>query len=320
MRNYYFSIHRDYHTAKALGIPLSGGSDTVARVAYNARPRMHFTGALNICYERSPYKCHEDGSSDIPTHDNCTFFYSLAGLPGGKNTAHTGDEKSRRWLKAMSCEPMAAVGSRLRPLPAASASTVTDNPYADVFAPKIAVGQKRPRDINETAGNWKPPPPPNTPPGSASTSFFFGESRGPRGGNKGPHGVNSVPPSTDVMTLFVGGIPPMPADAVEELLLPLFPNATRINGVNDKPFAFVEFATHDSAAAVLNDHTSGKTVISLPSDIGGGGPLSLGWGKAKNTNDSGRHNRPDRIPASHSDDCWFCLASPVVKVRTYGLY
>lgn len=163
-------------------------------------------------------------SGDTPTHDNCTFFYSLAGLPGGKNSDKTGDEKSKRWMKAMSCEPMAAVGCRSRPLSDTMASSVTDCPYADMLPPNagsfyslyvyiknvyiyfivvMLLGQKRPRDTDVSSGrDIRPPPPPNPPP--TNNSFFFGETRGPRGGKLGQNSVNLTPPSSDASVLFVG--------------------------------------------------------------------------------------------------------------------
>lgn len=77
---------------------------------------------------------------------------------------------------------------------------------------------------------------------------------------------------------FKGGIPALPADAVEDILAPLFPTAVKINGVNDKSFAFVEFSCHQAALYVLTAHIDGTNTISLPKDVGGGN-ISLGWGK-----------------------------------------
>jgi hypothetical protein len=331
-------IFREYQSVRSLGIPLSGGNDMVAQIAYAAMPRMHFTGAMNKCYERSPYRC-SGVSGSLATHDNCTSFYSLAGMPGGSNAtaSATGDEKSKRWMKAMSCEAMSSVKARVRPLAATAALSVTDSPYADVFSPVSAsvsssgVGQKRSREA--VAGGERRPPPPLPPgtlgaaPPAGTTSFFFGETRGGGRKSKQPNAVNLVAPSEDATMLFIGGIPPMPADAAEDLLLPLFPGGVTVKGVDNKPFAFVDFPSHESAKAALNSHNSGGNILSLPKDIGGGAPLSVGWGKAKGTDGGGGDRGWDRpivrptqprvehINASHSDDCWFCLASPVVKVH-----
>lgn len=72
----------------------------------------------------------------------------------------------------------------------------------------------------------------------------------------------------------------MPADSVEDILKPLFPGAIRISGVNEKPFAFVEYGSHSEAAEVVNASVDGSRIVSLPSDLGGA-TLAIGWGKVR---------------------------------------
>jgi hypothetical protein len=105
--------------------------------------------------------------------------------------------------------------------------------------------------------------------------------------------------------------------------MPLFPGAIRVKCVPNKPFAFVDFDSHESARKVIDDHVSKRAVVALPPSSSGTGrspvELSLGWGKDKDkdrvTKDQHMQEKGGAVPASHFEDCWFCLASPVAKVR-----
>jgi hypothetical protein len=113
--------------------------------------------------------------------------------------------------------------------------------------------------------------------------------------------------------------------ASEAVLMKLFPGAIRVKCVPNKPFAFVDFDSHESARRVIKDHVSKRSVFSLPASSSADGrpvELSLGWGKDKDkaTTSESRHGARHQgvggaVPASHFEDCWFCLASPVAKVN-----
>jgi hypothetical protein len=305
---------------QSLGVPLSGGLDSVSRVAALSNPRLHFSSGYDVCFERAPYRRPGGVDSGQPTQTNCTLFYSLAGVPLPEEPA---DDKSRRWMKAMTLEPM-SLGRPPKPLPEPLASQLTLCPYS--HRRQIDLAAKRP----------PPPPPPQEIGGISDSSaskrakthseapaqsFFFGDMGVPqqsRGRGQRDGSALMKPPSSDCTSLFVGGLPAEGAEAggVKEAdLAALFPGAISIRCIPNKPFAFVEFRTHEEAAATVRDHLEGRLDLALPASRfpPAGHTLTLGWGKGRH--EAAKRPREEVVPASHSDDCWFCLASPVVKVR-----
>ena len=316
--------------AQSQGASLSGGSQVVSDFACRSNPRLHFCSGYNLCFERAPYRANHCSSQE-PSLSNCTFFYSLASIPAPGSAS---DDKSRRWMKAMSCEPM-SLTRELKPLPAAVISKLTECPYLDPR--KISnsgdkrtrmefdssdASIKRPKNIDEVATA-----PFVSQPQSANSSFFFGDmgvpqrrgGRDHRGGGREANNVVTEPPTPDAKSLFIGGLPIINSQGdplTEAMLLPVFVGSIRINCVPNKAFAFVDYATHEEALQALQGHLSGKAVITLPPCLSGGGTylLTVGWGKGRQDNQK-RAPAQDIIPVSHSEDCWFCLASPVVKVN-----
>lgn len=153
--------------------------------------------------------------------------------------------------------------------------------------------------------------------GSSSAPYppHFSQGRG-SGSNRSHSGtVLDAPPSDSAKTLFLGGLPPH--TTVEEIR-GIFSSISSscISAVHvpeGKSFAFVEFDSQQSAVLAIQssevvhqDPTSGSEVRGYRL---GGAVVGVGWAKGR-SRDAEDASRPD----SHSQDCWFCLASPSAKV------
>lgn len=103
------------------------------------------------------------------------------------------------------------------------------------------------------------------------------------------------PPSSTSQVLFVGNLP---ADATEEAVSALFTGCKvlTVKRPEGRDYAFVEFAT--PADAQKGMALSASTELSLSDCV-----LQVGWAKGQAADKS-----------NQSAECWFCLASPVVKV------
>jgi RNA recognition motif-containing protein len=103
------------------------------------------------------------------------------------------------------------------------------------------------------------------------------------------------PPSATSQVLFVGNIP---ADATEEQISGLFPgcNITAVKRPQGREYAFVEFTTPADAQQAMSLSAGGEMQM-------GEHVLLVGWAKGRAAEKS-----------DQSSECWFCLASAVVKV------
>lgn len=124
----------------------------------------------------------------------------------------------------------------------------------------------------------------------------------------------SRPPSSSARTLFIGGLEAMsPEDGrrahVETELLGLFSGAVKVHIIPGKTYAFVDFATQEAARAVVEQYSADNQAFSVRSSAGKA-CLSIGWGQGRPAGGGEFDNT-----ASHSADCWFCLASSSVKVH-----
>ncbi|KAJ1440810.1 CwfJ C-terminus 1-domain-containing protein-like protein [Ochromonadaceae sp. CCMP2298] len=122
-------------------------------------------------------------------------------------------------------------------------------------------------------------------------------------GNGNSFGNDRVmePPSSAARVLFLGNLP---ADATEEDILQLFAQGglTSVKRPEGKPYAFLEFAGHAQAREAMRAGEGGEGEgegLQLH-----GRTVGLGWAKGRAAD-----------KATQSADCWFCLASPQVKVH-----
>jgi RNA recognition motif-containing protein len=106
------------------------------------------------------------------------------------------------------------------------------------------------------------------------------------------------PPSSDSKVLFVGGLT---SEVNETNLKSVFNNfsITSIKRPEGKDFAFVEFSNSSQAQSAM----SAVNGIDADEIILYNSKLSFGWAKGRPADQS-----------NESSDCWFCLASPTVKV------
>lgn len=104
------------------------------------------------------------------------------------------------------------------------------------------------------------------------------------------------PPSSTSQVLFVGNVP---AAAPEEALTALFAGCQvlTVRRPEGRDYAFVEFATPEEAQKGMA--LAASTELLLLDCV-----LQVGWAKGKAAEKS-----------NQSAECWFCLASPVVKVN-----
>lgn len=125
--------------------------------------------------------------------------------------------------------------------------------------------------------------------------------------------LQSAPINDTCRSLFVAGLSPFVEDAkdgaeeraLQQHLLTLFKGAQRVHRLGGKTFAFVDFDSHASTAAAMEEYASSPEAFRA----GAGDSfnmLSVGWSK------SGGDNKSSSGDAKSS--CWFCLASPTAKV------
>jgi len=89
------------------------------------------------------------------------------------------------------------------------------------------------------------------------------------------------PPSPDSTALFVGNLSPMTAN---DALLSALPGAVAVRRVPGKSFAFVDFADHASAQAVVRQSVSDMVLVD-------GRVLLVGWAKATDKDREGERER-----------------------------
>jgi hypothetical protein len=129
-----------------------------------------------------------------------------------------------------------------------------------------------------------------------------------------------APPSTDCKTLFVGGLfscdeslDSSTETKLRQELMTLFDGCIEVRRLPQKSFGFLEFETHLQAASAMVQYAQNNEcyqIDDIASRGGGKRRLSLGW--SKGTNNSANRSSTDNGP--QNNDCWFCLASPNVKV------
>jgi RNA recognition motif-containing protein len=117
---------------------------------------------------------------------------------------------------------------------------------------------------------------------------------GHRGSNSN-HGLMTEPPGQDSKVLFVGNLP---ASVTEEEVSGLFADCgvVSVKHPKERGYAFVEFASTVEARRAMAQ--SGERELMLQQNV-----LMIGWAKGRAADAS-----------TQSAECWFCLASPVVKV------
>lgn len=127
------------------------------------------------------------------------------------------------------------------------------------------------------------------------------------------------PPTLDSKTLFVGGLPPCEEaldsqfeSSLRQELISLFPGCVNVKRISHKSFAFLEFESHIQATTVMLAYSENNEAYQItdPGDSSKKRRLALGWSKG----DNHQINQPQNGP--QNNDCWFCLASPNVKVST----
>ena len=113
--------------------------------------------------------------------------------------------------------------------------------------------------------------------------------------------VNLVPPSQDVKTLCIRGLPE--TANIENVFKDKFSTSIfNIARPQGKDYAFLEFDSHASALMVMETvHGSGGSLIVDDKEV------SIGWSNGRPMD--------KRSKSTLSDDCWFCLASKSVKVH-----
>lgn len=130
-----------------------------------------------------------------------------------------------------------------------------------------------------------------------------------------------VPADPDNCTVFVGNLPKpggFSDERLHEVLVTLGVKAEEIKqcrSVQDKGFGFVEFISHEAAAAVIAEF-DGKEAAGIRLRMSWGKGPVLPRGAARGYPGSENEMAPG-VPASFSEDprqdCWFCLASPLLE-------
>lgn len=110
--------------------------------------------------------------------------------------------------------------------------------------------------------------------------------------------IITEPPDLNAKTLFIGGL--AAAVTVPELEA-FFTDVQEIKRPTGRDYAFIEFNSPQAARRAMEDSGAGSTLVLQ------GNTLKLGWAK-------GRSAAPKQSNAT-PPDCWFCLASPSVKVH-----
>jgi hypothetical protein len=165
---------------------------------------------------------------------------------------------------------------------------------------------------------------------AASSVTPYGPSGASSGSSSGMATATAMapPPSLDCKTLYVGGLPlcdeppGLPLDSsssepkLREDLKQLFSGCHDIRRIPQKSFAFLEFETHLQAAQAMLTYAQRSDAFQLTDATNQRRKLSLGWSKSESqsvstSSGSGNGNGPQ------NNDCWFCLASPNVKVRYF---
>eukprot|EP00598_Pedospumella_elongata_P007747 CAMPEP_0184985492 /NCGR_PEP_ID=MMETSP1098-20130426/14143_1 /TAXON_ID=89044 /ORGANISM="Spumella elongata, Strain CCAP 955/1" /LENGTH=898 /DNA_ID=CAMNT_0027509581 /DNA_START=8 /DNA_END=2704 /DNA_ORIENTATION=- len=126
-----------------------------------------------------------------------------------------------------------------------------------------------------------------------NTPLIIGWAKGDHGTGPGADRLLLEPPSATSKVLFIGNLP---ASATDEQLTALFAEcgAISVKRPEGRDYAFLEFANTQEAqkAMKLGELTLDEHV------------LLVGWAKGRAAERS-----------NQSAECWFCLASPVVKVH-----
>lgn len=123
---------------------------------------------------------------------------------------------------------------------------------------------------------------------------------------------HTLPPAPDCKVIYVGNLP---SDASEESLEAWIQDAETVGQSQTRPveivairrpegkdFAFVEMKSPGQAQAVMRRLSSEERFLQ-------GKKVTIGWAKGKPVDQ-----------AANASECWFCLASPSLKVITPTLY
>lgn len=94
---------------------------------------------------------------------------------------------------------------------------------------------------------------------------------------KGRANIVLIPPTPDAKTLFVGGLT---IDTTDSDILGAFPGSSTVRKASGKPFAFVEFSSHEDASKVVTISTRKGYNIR-------GRNLSIGWASNAQLNYTG---------------------------------
>jgi hypothetical protein len=297
-----FMSEQEVGELTGLNVALGAGSDTVTRIAVASKPRYHFCGgdrARAIFYARTPYVNPAAGGSSssrapatrmislarapLPIPDSSSSSSSSGGGGGNTNKA----DKSKKWVHALSLEPIAHLGRDDDVFSVGHG--YTECPYLEggtAAAGAAGATSKRPRsEDNRTAqaGEQSDKRFKAEGQGRGTGVYFFGNNAttldGTRVGgdnNKRPPGSanttatnnsgNLTPPSDEAVKLFIGNLP---REYTDEQIMRLLPGSITIHRPADKSkprdhatgqypvktFAFVEFTEHAKAARVVEAST-----------------------------------------------------------------
>lgn len=107
-------------------------------------------------------------------------------------------------------------------------------------------------------------------------------------------------PTPQTKTLYIGGLA---SNVTDKEIEELFASKTVefVRRPEGKDFAFIEFVTPEGAVEAMDKAASMPMLLQ-------GQDLEMGWARGKSA------DRPIGA-SSHSADCWFCLASPSIKLH-----
>ena len=119
-------------------------------------------------------------------------------------------------------------------------------------------------------------------------------------GNKKRRYLELNQPTPLTKTLYIGGLATSITDKEIEGLFTA-KTVEFVRRPEGKDFAFIEFITPEGAVEAMEKSTSTPMLLQ-------GQDVSMGWARGKSA------DKPI-ASSSHSADCWFCLASPSIKLH-----